>query len=1139
MNENSLNQKDDMHFQQTTHSKKITNSSIISNKNNQKNTSILKNVHSQTNKKQNILSQKNIPSKIKKNGLLTPSQKCILNNIKSSKTFNKNNSKYSSKTVFPKNTNLTISLTFNEASCMPNMNNLNKTKPLNSYSKNQMPDNTKNLSRKTNNKNVKISSIIKVKTNKSREKRKNDKEKSVIHTDNDIFDFPTEECEENINENNSNQNSRKHYSLTNLSIPSIPFANPFNNNININSKKNEKHVRSLNINNSYDLKQKQILMEKNYLENLDIINVFQENEISEGNNKEEEEENVKLNISNLDIDIKQIDEDSDEKNQTNTQTNSFIQLNNNLSLKLAVEKTQYAPSYVLALYPKIFLKKKIKDLIKQNYAVKEPIFEEIDSDSKTPKQSKNKYSFLVENNNTKYTTKDKNSEKNNKKIQDFDSEENTSENEYKKFSIYDVKSLEKKNLKKNKKIIKDENIKTTDDDNKRLVVDNKKEQMKKKIHLNEILVETLNICHTNNNKEGKNLKMKKNNHISPKNISSHNFNNTINPIINNVTETNLKKSKHNKFIISKKESSLEEKHQKAKSLLKNINSNNLFLNETIQNNTKTMYNRNNKNKTNKIDYKQNDLRNKILSEEKNLLDNMDNKKIGIQTPKKGNLNKSKKDYTSRNNYYKDNDNKNIYNTCFQKININYNKNLHLIKNQKYKINPFLLNYSEDNLTYNNELNYTFNNQEIKNKNCNYLLKRRNDKSKKPNYNNDNIISTNVEKNKIILRDKKNITYNKEISQQFIDELNSMLDLKADNILSINNKNKLNQTHHYYFNKYNFKKKEKNKTSSKIFYKSNNESCNQNLKNQFIIPCHKKSKTFFISPSYALKKNNINTNKGKQFYKRINIYEENGKTNNLSDFNSTFQMKNSKVKNNKNDKLNNTTAIKTTIKRKIYGKFDIKKVKTKVIKGKNDFKEIKKVIRENTIVKAIHKKTNTMGNTNTLSFICQNLFNYNNSIQSNNQNLLNNNNKINLHKNNNYNSIYMSNHHKKALSKNNLMNNLDNKKKIICAMQRIKFHPISYYSKAIREMTQIIGNLLVILVYKDENQRFVFRGLYKVNENEPQYTNLIFGPNCESNILNVNNVNNFYNYSLNRGDFFRYKINDEKYRKFNDDIVIVF
>ena len=251
------------------------------------------------------------------------------------------------------------------------------------------------------------------------------------------------------------------------------------------------------------------------------------------------------------------------------------------------------------------------------------------------------------------------------------------------------------------------------------------------------------------------------------------------------------------------------------------------------------------------------------------------------------------------------------------------------------------------------------------------------------------------------------------------------------------------------------------------------------------------------------------------------------------------MKNSKVKNNKNDKLNNTTAIKTTIKRKIYGKFDIKKVKTKVIKGKNDFKEIKKVIRENTIVKAIHKKTNTMGNTNTLSFICQNLFNYNNSIQSNNQNLLNNNNKINLHKNNNYNSIYMSNHHKKALSKNNLMNNLDNKKKIICAMQRIKFHPVSYYSKAIKEMTQINGNLLFILVYKDENQRFAFRGLYKVNENEPQCANLIFGPNCESNILNVNNVNNFYNYSLNRGDFFRYKINDEKYRKFNDDIVIVF
>ena len=89
------------------------------------------------------------------------------------------------------------------------------------------------------------------------------------------------------------------------------------------------------------------------------------------------------------------------------------------------------------------------------------------------------------------------------------------------------------------------------------------------------------------------------------------------------------------------------------------------------------------------------------------------------------------------------------------------------------------------------------------------------------------------------------------------------------------------------------------------------------------------------------------------------------------------------------------------------------------------------------------------------------------------------------------------------------------------------------------MTQINNNLLVILVYKDENQRFVFRALYEVNVKEPQYAKKIFGPNCELNVLNINNVNNFYNYSLSSGELFRYKIIDEKNKKFNDDIVIIF
>ena len=166
-----------------------------------------------------------------------------------------------------------------------------------------------------------------------------------MNTENDIFNFNTEECDETINVNDTNNNSRKHYSLTNPSIPSIPFANPFNyknnniNNITDNNGKKVKHVRSLNIDNNYDLNKKQKYLEKNYLENLDIINVFQDNYSNEATNKEDEED-VKLNISNLDVDLNQIEEDLEEKNTHKIYKNSFIQFNNNLSLKLAAEKAK-------------------------------------------------------------------------------------------------------------------------------------------------------------------------------------------------------------------------------------------------------------------------------------------------------------------------------------------------------------------------------------------------------------------------------------------------------------------------------------------------------------------------------------------------------------------------------------------------------------------------------------------------------------------------------------------------------------------------------------------------------------------------------------------------------------------------------
>ena len=79
----------------------------------------------------------------------------------------------------------------------------------------------------------------------------------------------------------------------------------------------------------------------------------------------------------------------------------------------------------------------------------------------------------------------------------------------------------------------------------------------------------------------------------------------------------------------------------------------------------------------------------------------------------------------------------------------------------------------------------------------------------------------------------------------------------------------------------------------------------------------------------------------------------------------------------------------------------------------------------------------------------------------------------------------------------------------------------------------------MLVYKDENQRYVFRGLYEIIEKEPKIANKLFVPNNGQNNLNINNINYFYNYSFTKGDFVRYKFKDEKSKSFNEDTIIIF
>ena len=107
------------------------------------------------------------------------------------------------------------------------------------------------------------------------------------------------------------------------------------------------------------------------------------------------------------------------------------------------------------------------------------------------------------------------------------------------------------------------------------------------------------------------------------------------------------------------------------------------------------------------------------------------------------------------------------------------------------------------------------------------------------------------------------------------------------------------------------------------------------------------------------------------------------------------------------------------------------------------------------------------------------------------------------------------------------------------MQRIKFSPVSYYSKAIKKLFKSNSLIFTLLVYKDENQRYVFRGLYEVCKKEPKVAIKIFAPNINENNIHINNIKFFYNYSFNRGDFIKYKFNNETKKKFNEDTIIIF
>jgi len=119
----------------------------------------------------------------------------------------------------------------------------------------------------------------------------------------------------------------------------------------------------------------------------------------------------------------------------------------------------------------------------------------------------------------------------------------------------------------------------------------------------------------------------------------------------------------------------------------------------------------------------------------------------------------------------------------------------------------------------------------------------------------------------------------------------------------------------------------------------------------------------------------------------------------------------------------------------------------------------------------------------------------------------------------------------------LLGDVGNRKKLVRCIQRIKFISVSYYSKVIKELFINSKHTFALLVYKDQNQRYVFRGLYEFCEKDPKIAYKLFAPNNRKNNIKINNINFFYNYSINRGEFFRYKFNKNK--KFNEDTIILF
>ena len=560
--------------------------------------------------------------------------------------------------------------------------------------------------------------------------------------------------------------------------------------------------------------------------------------------------------------------------------------------------------------------------------------------------------------------------------------------------------------------------------------------------------------------------------------NSININNNHNNIIYNSYNTNYEKCKNN--TIQKAENiNTKYRHQKAKSLVNynQLDSFNSNLNLNIKNKqhspkgTSNIFNK--KNAINKIPHKN-------IDKKKN--------KNNVEKDKEIEHSNIKQNYLSNENKKKNNpkyikkSNSNVYNNNIKKTH-NYcksdirDKNIDIKKKYTHLRRAEVSDLSKS-INFNNKKN------NIHNDNNKICFTEKSNKSK--DYNN---FISHIKKNtpdNVNNISEQNINHSKKLSQQITDGYKFFMN-------SINNNN--HPDTRYNDSKKNTKRKRiasnnftikstplnnyftfnKNKTNTISNYNNNVTFIKKNLgikgeRISHIIPNHNKSKTSFITPSYQ---NNFNKVKNKILKKNYTLINSN----------------------KKNKKMNENSS-------KIIKKNYIKKIN-------NKFNEIKKVVNDSS-VKIIHKKINTIGQSNELT-----------KLLSNNSNT-----RI------NYKQL------KNSSSNSNYQNNF-NKHKIIMALQHIKFSPMTNYSKVLNELYKSKKNLFIILVYTDSIKKYIFRGLYEVNSNDQKIANKLFAPGYGQNALNATRLHNFFNYHPNNGEFIRIKFNNESEKKFNSNTIIVY